>query len=142
MQIYFFFTENQNFIMTKKKTLVEFFSGFNFYQIHDNFKPHSIIMTIEDSNTNTNSSSSTTVEKSTLSTSILPPLHFTIHWLKPILYLLFLLICNVAIPCLLYYLLLTYTSLSEQGAIGIASASLGISSCFDSPFRLYRCELS
>lgn len=34
--------------------------------------------------------------------------------------------------------LCTDTKLSEQGLIGISSAALGISSCFDAPFRLYR----
>lgn len=138
MQI--FFAESQKF-MTKKKKL-ELNVEIDFMLKFLPNTSYSFKMTTAESNTNTNSTNSTIVEKSSLSTSILPPLHFKIHhYWKPSFYLIFLLICNIAIPCLLYYLLLTYTSLSEQGAIGIASASLGISSCFDSPFRLYKCKL-
>lgn len=73
------------------------------------------------------------------------------------LYIIFLIFCNVLIPCLLYYLLrnrqsslpparcevLTLqpgvdTSLSKRAVVGISSSALGLSSCFDGPFRLSR----
>ncbi|KAI5480088.1 hypothetical protein MNV49_001748 [Pseudohyphozyma bogoriensis] len=66
-----------------------------------------------------------------------PPLEFRFHWLRPSLYFLFLLFCNVLIPCLLYYLLQIYTPLDEQTLVGVSSAALGLSSCFDAPFRLF-----
>lgn len=36
-----------------------------------------------------------------------PPLHFSFRWTTICLYLAFLLLCNVLVPCLLYYLLHT-----------------------------------
>ncbi|GAA5908294.1 hypothetical protein JCM5296_000509 [Sporobolomyces johnsonii] len=67
-----------------------------------------------------------------------PPLNFQFKLVKPLLYLVFLLICNVLIPCLLYYLLRIYTPLDDKELIGIGSAALGISSCFDAPFRMWK----
>jgi len=54
------------------------------------------------------------------------------------LYIIFLLVCNLVIPVLLYYLIQSNTSLDQRTDIGISSAALGISSCFDAPFRLYK----
>ncbi|KAM0748945.1 hypothetical protein T439DRAFT_327449 [Meredithblackwellia eburnea MCA 4105] len=68
----------------------------------------------------------------------LPELIFTFRPLQPVLYFCFLVICNVVIPCLLYYLLRIYTHLDDKELIGIGSAALGLSSCFDAPFRLYK----
>lgn len=46
--------------------------------------------------------------------------------------------CNLAAPCLLYYPLKDHTSLSGHALLGIASATLGISSSFDNPFRMWK----
>lgn len=67
-----------------------------------------------------------------------PPLHFKFKWRNPTLYLIFLVLCNVLIPCLLYYLLLIYTKLDFIEVIGISSSALGLSSCFDAPFRVWK----
>ncbi|GAA5929838.1 uncharacterized protein JCM15063_004638 [Sporobolomyces koalae] len=67
-----------------------------------------------------------------------PPLDFQFNARYPLAYLLFLLACNVLIPCLLYYLPHIYTTISDKELIGIGSASLGLSSCFDAPFRMYK----
>ncbi|GAA5998030.1 hypothetical protein JCM5350_005351 [Sporobolomyces pararoseus] len=64
-----------------------------------------------------------------------PPLDFTFKLRNPILYLLFLLLCNVLIPCLNFS---PDTNISDKELIGIGSASLGLSSCFDAPFRMYK----
>ncbi|ESK96181.1 hypothetical protein Moror_7255 [Moniliophthora roreri MCA 2997] len=68
----------------------------------------------------------------------LPPLHFNYRWWAVTLYILFLIFCNVIIPCVLFYPLHVYTRISDKELIGIGSAALGVSSCFDAPFRLYR----
>jgi hypothetical protein len=68
----------------------------------------------------------------------LPDLHFSYRKISVALYISFLIICNVLIPCLLYYLLQTFTNITTNTLIGISSAALGLSSCFDAPFRLYR----
>jgi hypothetical protein len=92
--------------------------------------------------------------------STFPELHFTYSRTKLLLYVCFLLLCNVIIPIILFYPLVSrkftfqcahffqdvlsqhslpvVTSLSTQGVVGISSAALGISSCFDTPLRLYR----
>ncbi|GAA5985583.1 hypothetical protein JCM10908_007031 [Rhodotorula pacifica] len=49
----------------------------------------------------------------------------------PVLYALFLIFCNVAVPCV-------NTKISDKELIGIGSAALGVSSCFDAPIRLWR----
>jgi len=67
-----------------------------------------------------------------------PPLHFKFKWKNPTLYIIFLIFCNVLLPCLLYYLLRIYTSLEQRGVVGISSSALGLSSCFDAPFRSYK----
>ncbi|KAF4617127.1 hypothetical protein D9613_005783 [Agrocybe pediades] len=67
-----------------------------------------------------------------------PELHFTYSRLYIFLYALFLLICNLVIPILLFYPLITLTHLTKKTVIGISSGALGLSSCFDSPVRLYR----
>jgi len=68
----------------------------------------------------------------------LPDLHFSYNKIYVAAYISFLIFCNVLIPCLLYYLLQTFTSINTQSLIGISSAALGLSSCFDAPFRLIR----
>ncbi|KAF8964249.1 hypothetical protein BDZ97DRAFT_1817186 [Flammula alnicola] len=70
--------------------------------------------------------------------SSFPELHFTYRRTYIFLYVLFLLLCNFVIPCILFYPLVSFTKLSNKGVIGISSVALGISSCFDSPIRLYR----
>ncbi|GJN94407.1 hypothetical protein Rhopal_007487-T1 [Rhodotorula paludigena] len=69
-----------------------------------------------------------------------PPRLDTFHFglRTPFLYLGFLIVCNVLIPCLLYYLIQIYTDLSDKELIGIGSAALGVSSCFDAPFRVWK----
>ncbi|KAF8873878.1 hypothetical protein BD779DRAFT_1678991 [Infundibulicybe gibba] len=69
-----------------------------------------------------------------------PPgeLVFRWHWTGVALYVSFLVFCNVLIPCLLFYLLRIFTPMPTKELIGISSAALGVSSCFDAPFRLYR----
>ncbi|KAJ3751839.1 hypothetical protein EV360DRAFT_89313 [Lentinula raphanica] len=68
----------------------------------------------------------------------LPDLHFSYRKTSVALYISFLIICNVLIPCLLFYLLQTFTNITTKELIGISSAALGLSSCFDAPFRLFR----
>lgn len=91
----------------------------------------------------------------------LPTLHFSYSRRNIFLYALFLLTCNLIIPCILFYSLVSresgvqnaiqvayrrlthrtlysVTKLTPKEVIGISSAALGISSCFDSPMRLYR----
>ena len=91
----------------------------------------------------------------------LPTLHFSYSRRNIFLYALFLLTCNLIIPCILFYPLVSrescvqttiqvayrelthrtlysVTKLTPKEVIGISSAALGISSCFDSPMRLYR----
>ncbi|KDR82524.1 hypothetical protein GALMADRAFT_237868 [Galerina marginata CBS 339.88] len=68
----------------------------------------------------------------------LPELRFTYRRTYIFLYVLFLFTCNVVIPCILFYPLVGLTKLSKKEVIGISSAALGISSCFDTPARLYR----
>ncbi|KAJ3999890.1 hypothetical protein F5050DRAFT_1734634 [Lentinula boryana] len=68
----------------------------------------------------------------------LPDLHFSYRKTSVALYIAFLIICNVLIPCLLFYLLQTFTKITTKELIGISSAALGLSSCFDAPFRLFR----
>lgn len=45
---------------------------------------------------------------------------------------------QLALPCVLYYPLSEYTSLSDHALLGISSATLGISSSFDNPFRMLK----
>ncbi|KAL0949301.1 hypothetical protein HGRIS_009378 [Hohenbuehelia grisea] len=71
-------------------------------------------------------------------TDALPALHFSFRWSLVLLYIAFLAFCNVLIPCLLFYLLETFTPITTKELIGISSAALGLSSCFDAPFRLWR----
>ncbi|KIK70102.1 hypothetical protein GYMLUDRAFT_236531 [Collybiopsis luxurians FD-317 M1] len=68
----------------------------------------------------------------------LPDLQFSYNKIYVALYIVFLIICNVLIPCLLFYLLQTFTNITTKELIGISSAALGVSSCFDAPFRLLR----
>ncbi|GAA5936489.1 hypothetical protein JCM3775_000834 [Rhodotorula graminis] len=69
-----------------------------------------------------------------------PPRLDTFHFgvKGPLLYLCFLLVFNVAIPCILFYVLRDNTPISDKELIGIGSAALGASSCFDAPFRMWR----
>ncbi|GAA5823923.1 hypothetical protein JCM10212_005003, partial [Sporobolomyces blumeae] len=67
-----------------------------------------------------------------------PRLDFAFSPKGPLVYLAFLLTCNVLIPCLLFYLPRIYTTISDKELIGIGSASLGLSSCFDAPLRFWR----
>lgn len=53
-------------------------------------------------------------------------------------YATFILFCNLAAPCILYYVLHDHSNLSEHALLGIATATLGISSSFDNPFRNYK----
>jgi len=46
--------------------------------------------------------------------------------------------CNLALPCIIYYPIRSYTSLSLQDAIGAGSASLGVSACIEFPIRLWK----
>ncbi|KAF5390061.1 hypothetical protein D9757_003770 [Collybiopsis confluens] len=71
-------------------------------------------------------------------TLTLPDLQFSYNKFYVALYISFLLVCNVLIPCLLFYLLQTFTKITTKELIGISSAVLGLSSCFDAPFRLLR----
>ncbi|KAJ3868033.1 hypothetical protein EV359DRAFT_78050 [Lentinula novae-zelandiae] len=68
----------------------------------------------------------------------LPDLHFSYRKTSVALYVAFLIICNVLILCLLFYLLQNFTNITTKELIGISSAALGISSWFDAPFRLFR----
>jgi len=90
--------------------------------------------------TTTTSATSTngTIANTDIDSETLPALHFSFKWRPIIIYISFLLICNVLIPCLLFYLLQNFTSITTKELIGISSAALGLSSCFDAPFRLYR----
>ncbi|THU85657.1 hypothetical protein K435DRAFT_843182 [Dendrothele bispora CBS 962.96] len=81
------------------------------------------------------SSSMSTTNKNTV---VVPALKFTYRWSYILLYVVFLIVCNVLIPCLLFYLLQTFTPITTKELIGIGSAALGLSSCFDAPFRLFR----
>ncbi|POY75548.1 hypothetical protein BMF94_1451 [Rhodotorula taiwanensis] len=69
-----------------------------------------------------------------------PPRLDTFHfpWKSPVFYLLFLIFCNVAVPCMIYYPANIYTKISDEELIGIGSAALGVSSCFDAPIRVWR----
>ncbi|KAF9522578.1 hypothetical protein CPB83DRAFT_864229 [Crepidotus variabilis] len=67
-----------------------------------------------------------------------PELYFTYKWSNICLYALFLFFCNFIFPCILFYPLETLTSLTDHTVVGISSAALGLSSCFDSPLRLWR----
>ncbi|GAA5892697.1 hypothetical protein JCM6882_000558 [Rhodosporidiobolus microsporus] len=67
-----------------------------------------------------------------------PPLNFTFKLKNPLLYFAFLVLCNVVIPVLLYYPVRATTDLSDKELIGIGSAALGLSSCFDAPFRMWK----
>lgn len=113
------------------------------------------------------SGSSVTMPETTLLNPDHPPpldsWHFSLK--GPLIYLVFLLVCNVLIPCvspragpparfqteeasladahstspqLLYYLLRENTHLTDKELIGIGSAALGVSSCFDAPLRFWR----
>ncbi|GAA5847336.1 hypothetical protein JCM9279_000242 [Rhodotorula babjevae] len=86
------------------------------------------------------SASAVTVPETTWLNPDHPPRLDTFHFgLKgPLLYLCFLLVFNVVIPCLLFYLIRDNTDVSDKELIGIGSAALGASSCFDAPFRMWR----
>ncbi|KAM0787708.1 hypothetical protein ACM66B_003768 [Microbotryomycetes sp. NB124-2] len=60
------------------------------------------------------------------------------RWTKPVLYLVFLVFWNIAVPCVLFYALDYLTSMDDGTIIGISSAALGISSFIDMPIRLYK----
>ncbi|KAF5373957.1 hypothetical protein D9758_000711 [Tetrapyrgos nigripes] len=81
---------------------------------------------------------SRTAEMANSKSLALPDLHFTYRWSYISLYVAFLIFCNVFIPCLLFYLLESLTPITTKELIGISSAALGLSSCFDAPFRLIR----
>lgn len=53
-------------------------------------------------------------------------------------YATFILMCNLALPCVLYYVLKDHTNLSGHALLGVASATLGVSSSFDNPFRMWK----
>lgn len=76
--------------------------------------------------------------ESDVDTDSLPRLHFAFNWIYLFLYIAFLLILNVLLPCLLFYLLQKDKGISSKKLIGSASAPLGVSSCFDSTIRLCR----
>ncbi|GAA5863647.1 hypothetical protein JCM8547_003680 [Rhodosporidiobolus lusitaniae] len=80
----------------------------------------------------------TAPETTLLDPSQPPPLNFKFKLKNPLLYLVFLVICNVVIPCVLYYPLREATDLTDKELIGIGSAALGLSSCFDAPFRMWK----
>ncbi|GAA6019347.1 hypothetical protein JCM8202_000991 [Rhodotorula sphaerocarpa] len=63
---------------------------------------------------------------------------FHFSWKGPFLYLLFVVFCNVVIPCVIFYPTAVYTKISDAELIGIGSAALGVSSCVDAPIRLWR----
>ncbi|GAA5901008.1 hypothetical protein JCM8208_007588 [Rhodotorula glutinis] len=86
------------------------------------------------------SASAVTLPETTILNPDHPPRLDTFHFgLKgPLLYLCFLLVFNVAIPCILFYVLRDNTPISDKELIGIGSAALGASSCFDAPFRMWR----
>ncbi|KAF9463463.1 hypothetical protein BDZ94DRAFT_612764 [Collybia nuda] len=86
----------------------------------------------------TTPSSTRTTMSDDVDNEILPPLHFSFRWTSILLYFAFLVFFNVVIPVLLYYLLRQVTGITTKELIGISSAALGLSSCFDAPFRLYR----
>jgi hypothetical protein len=72
--------------------------------------------------------------------SVPPPLSFT-PWSKKtsiIICTFGLLFFDLALPCLLYYTLLTYTSLSLAVNLGISCASLGLGELLELPLRGYR----
>jgi hypothetical protein len=52
----------------------------------------------------------------------------------------FVLFCNLALPCILFYVLKNHTHMTLRELIGISSATLGVSSSFDGPFRTWKCE--
>ncbi|GAA5882788.1 hypothetical protein JCM3774_006091 [Rhodotorula dairenensis] len=62
--------------------------------------------------------------------------HFSLR--GPVLYAIFVIFCNVAVPCIIYYPTQIYTKISDEELIGIGSAALGVSSCFDAPIRVWR----
>ncbi|GAA5956662.1 hypothetical protein JCM8115_000642 [Rhodotorula mucilaginosa] len=62
--------------------------------------------------------------------------HFSLR--GPFLYAIFVIFCNVAVPCMIYYPTQIYTKISDEELIGIGSAALGVSSCFDAPIRVWR----
>ena len=53
----------------------------------------------------------------------------------------FILFCNLALPCILFYVLKDNTHMTLRELIGISSATLGVSSSFDGPFRTWKREL-
>lgn len=55
-------------------------------------------------------------------------------------YAVFVLFCNLALPCILFYVLRNHTHMTLRELIGISSATLGVSSSFDGPFRTWKCE--
>ncbi|GAA5972907.1 hypothetical protein JCM11641_003997 [Rhodosporidiobolus odoratus] len=83
-------------------------------------------------------SAATALETTVLNPDKPPPLNFQFKLKNPLLYLAFLIFCNVVIPCVLYYPLRLNTDITDKELIGIGSAALGLSSCFDAPFRMWR----
>ncbi|GAA6037519.1 hypothetical protein JCM8097_008234 [Rhodosporidiobolus ruineniae] len=85
------------------------------------------------------SASAATMPATTLLNPDHPPaLDFHFNLKGPLLYLVFLIICNVVIPVVIYYPLRAATNLTDKELIGIGSAALGVSSCFDAPFRMWK----
>ncbi|KJA23286.1 hypothetical protein HYPSUDRAFT_597000 [Hypholoma sublateritium FD-334 SS-4] len=80
----------------------------------------------------------TTTAQSESTHPALPALHFSYSRRNIFLHALFLLTCNLIIPLNLFYSLVSPTKLTPKAVIGISSAALGISPCFDYPMRLYR----
>ncbi|GAA6017738.1 hypothetical protein JCM10207_000480 [Rhodosporidiobolus poonsookiae] len=80
----------------------------------------------------------TAIETTLLNPDHPPQLDFHFGLKGPIIYFIFLVICNVVIPVILYYPLRATTDLSDKELIGIGSAALGLSSCFDAPFRMWK----
>ncbi|KAF8995698.1 hypothetical protein BDQ17DRAFT_1412087 [Cyathus striatus] len=60
--------------------------------------------------TRTTASSTEPTEKDDL-----PQLHFSFRWSSVLSYIAFLIFCNLLIPCLLFYLLRNFTSMTEKG---------------------------
>ncbi|KAF8883762.1 hypothetical protein CPB84DRAFT_1789755 [Gymnopilus junonius] len=92
--------------------------------------------TVEETQASQGAAASTPIAQAPQST--FPQLQFSYKRTYIVLYILFLIICNVAIPVVLFYPLVHLSRLSRQNVVGISSAALGLSSCFDAPARLYR----
>lgn len=81
-----------------------------------------------------------TSKRAVTDADLLPPIPFNFkHRQRDVfIYIVFILACNLAVPCILYYCLVNYTNLSEHALLGIGAASLGISSCVDHPYRSWK----